>query len=383
MKPRVLHITPSFLPAFGGMENCVLNVALRHAAEWDVHILANYRAQAMHGAAYDVHHFLPFTFPLLDNHPRLGGLFVALQLLAMQRRHRFDLWHAHFTDHFGQIQVEAAMRCRVPCLWAVHEFSCVRNLKAYFDRRRHVTDRLPPNRLIVEVGAGHLAEQIAALSRVRCVHVPRGCNHDLFRDTPPSPDGRRYGFNLIAMARNIPDKRLALSIRLVDHLVKAGHTDVGLTIITHDTRSLAALVDQFGLRERVRLLRSADLQRGARFVIPPLGAIAELKAADCLVSMHRYEASPNVLIEAFAAGLPVLVCDTAEYRQLVTDGQNGFIAKSDDPKDLAEPVLKLMRDAELRRRMADNAEQAGRAFDWEKSARRYAELYREALASRV
>ena len=168
----------------------------------------------------------------------------------------------------------------------------------------------------------------------------------------------------------------------MEFLLKEGHRDIGLTIITHSFGHLEAAVAERGLAGHVRLLRSSDLQAGERFNIPPIGAIAELKAADCLISMGKYEASPNVLIEAFAAGLPVIVCDTAEHRQMVVEGQTGFFVQTEDARELVQAVLKMKNNRELWRRMAASAAEKGREYDWDKTARGYAVLYEDALASR-
>jgi glycosyltransferase involved in cell wall biosynthesis len=105
-------------------------------------------------------------------------------------------------------------------------------------------------------------------------------------------------------------------------------------------------------------------------VIPP-GAMAEVyRDADLLLYPTRYDSFGMVVIEAMAAGLPVIVSDTIA-EGIVADGRNGLVIPGHDPARYAA-ALRRLADPGLRAAMAGaSREDAGR-FSAESAAARYA-----------
>ena len=90
---------------------------------------------------------------------------------------------------------------------------------------------------------------------------------------------------------------------------------------------------------------------------------------------------PNVLVEAMAAGLPVVTTRVSGIPELVEDGVNGLLVDPDDPDALAEALLRVHRDPDRRARLAAAGEATVReSFDGEVLAERMATLFREAVA---
>jgi glycosyltransferase involved in cell wall biosynthesis len=113
---------------------------------------------------------------------------------------------------------------------------------------------------------------------------------------------------------------------------------------------------------------------------------ALLPGFDVLVlsSVPLSEGMPTVLLEAMACGIPVVATDVAAVRELVVDGETGYVVPPQRPAALADAVLRLLGDASLRRRMGD----AGRArfvagFSLEALADRHLRAYELALAHRA
>lgn len=83
--------------------------------------------------------------------------------------------------------------------------------------------------------------------------------------------------------------------------------------------------------EKVKLLLDSDL-----FVFPPIAK----------------EGQPLVLLEAMAAGLPIITTDQGAIRETVVDGENGFIVPAGDAEAIAEKIILLLRDESSRLQMA-------------------------------
>jgi glycosyltransferase involved in cell wall biosynthesis len=78
-----------------------------------------------------------------------------------------------------------------------------------------------------------------------------------------------------------------------------------------------------------------------------------LAECDVLVFPTYYvnEGHPWVIVESMAAGLPVISTDHAAIPETVSDGENGFLVPKKDPEAIAEKVIRLIEDPELRERM--------------------------------
>ena len=82
--------------------------------------------------------------------------------------------------------------------------------------------------------------------------------------------------------------------------------------------------------------------------------------ADAFVFPSRSEGFPNVLLEAMSAGLPAIVTDIGNMREMIaadSDTPCGLICGLRDPEDIAGKIDTLAGDAELRARLGENARQ--------------------------
>jgi glycosyltransferase involved in cell wall biosynthesis len=131
---------------------------------------------------------------------------------------------------------------------------------------------------------------------------------------------------------------------------------------------LAAQVDSqvtaLGLGDRLLHLRGIH---GAASLMPQL---------DAFVLASRYEGAPYAALEAMRAETAVVLTDVVGNRDLVVDGESGLLVSPGDPGALAAAIVRVLGDAELRRRLA----RSGRArlidqFDVRVMATRVAALY--------
>jgi len=78
--------------------------------------------------------------------------------------------------------------------------------------------------------------------------------------------------------------------------------------------------------------------------------------ADIFVHLARSEGTPNVVLEAMAAGLPVVVTPAGEVRRIVRSGENGLLVSFDDVSSVADCLVSLARSTELRQRLGTRAQ---------------------------
>lgn len=132
--------------------------------------------------------------------------------------------------------------------------------------------------------------------------------------------------------------------------------------------ALQALALRLGLEERVTFL-------GQRSDIPLI-----LAALDLFVLPSRHEGMPNAVLEAMAAGLPVVATAVGGTPEVVVDGITGLLVPPHDPLSLANALSRLLDDAELRGRMgAAGRQRVQKDFSQTEMVRKTERLYREVM----
>jgi len=105
-------------------------------------------------------------------------------------------------------------------------------------------------------------------------------------------------------------------------------------------------------------------------------------AADSFVFPSISEGWGLVVLEALAAGLPVVASDIPGYRALLLDGEGALLVPPKDDAALARTLLRLMRNETKRVQMSAFGEQRAQAFAWPKIAARVVDYYEELLNER-
>ena len=104
---------------------------------------------------------------------------------------------------------------------------------------------------------------------------------------------------------------------------------------------------------------------------------------DALVLPSAFEGMPNVVLEAMAAGTPVVASRIAGMTEVVADGETGLLFEPKRPSDLARKVQRLLEEDGLGQQLAENAKKVvGEKFTVEAMTAGYVRLY-EGLLGRT
>ena len=99
------------------------------------------------------------------------------------------------------------------------------------------------------------------------------------------------------------------------------------------------------------------------------------------VLSSRFEGFGLVLVEAMACGLPVVSFDCpAGPDEIITDGYDGLLVPSGDVKVLAQKLMLLMADEELRKRLSQNARQSAQRYEMKLIAGKWVDLFNKLMA---
>ena len=288
-----------------------------------------------------------------------------VELLRLCRRVRPDIVHVH-SSKMGVLGRLAAWLARVPVrILTVHGWSfaaysgLTRSLFLWIERLMR-----PVTTTVVCVAEATREEGLASRT---CDPQRTVVVHNAVDVRSFAPSRRRGAIpEVVGVGRFAYPKdftTLLEAVRLVEapcHVRLAGDGPALPAVATEITRQ--------GLSQRVELL-------GARDDIPEL-----LARSDVFVLSSRSEGFPVSVLEAMAAGLPVVATDVGGVAEAVEDGATGFLVPAADSEALARALERLLVDGELRRRLgAAGRTRALSLFDVPRYRTSYGELYWRAL----
>lgn len=92
-----------------------------------------------------------------------------------------------------------------------------------------------------------------------------------------------------------------------------------------------------------------------------------------------FESFGIILLEAMAAGKPIVASNIAGYRGVLEDGEEGLLVQPEDERRLADALIRLLNDPALSRRMGCQGQATAIGYSWDKVAQQVLGYYRELL----
>lgn len=319
-----------------------------------------------------------------DPEDRLMDGTALRRALAATGRQPHDLIHVQtpFAAHYAGLR--HARRHGLPCVATYHTHfeeylhnyvpavpkGILRGIARTFARRQcNALDA-------VIVPSGAMEETLAEYGVTAPMHrVPTGIPIDRF-GTVRRPAGadfrRRFAIPVdrplaLFVGRAAHEKNIGFLLEALPHALRA--CPQAMLVIAGEGPALPALRRQaaaLGIADSVRFVGYLD-----RFAELP----ACYAAADLFVFSSRTETQGLVLLEAMAAGLPVLAFAALGTREIV-EPQRGAIAAPQDAPSFGAAIASLMNDPQRREHMAEEARTFAAQWTTDACARRLAEVYR-------
>ena len=192
---------------------------------------------------------------------------------------------------------------------------------------------------------------------------------------PPTTGGSRDGTVRFLFLGNLTCRKgaydlLAATVRAREAGLKAEVRLAGSEVQPGDRQTLEQAIADAGCEDQVKVLG---------YIEGPAKDEA-LQTSDCLVLPSYAEGLPMVVLEAMAYGLPVIATRVGAIPEVLTDGQEGFLIEPADVKALADRMLRVAGDPELRRRMGLDARRVAEArFSLDAMVDRIMDIYTDIL----
>jgi glycosyltransferase involved in cell wall biosynthesis len=363
-RPRLLIVIT--LAEVGGAQTCVAQLLPNLVRHFEVTVAAHGPGPLREA----VSNVGARSIELRNVRRRLGprDFLGFLELVRLMLRERPDIVHAH-SSKAGVLARLAATLSRVPVVlftahgWAFKAEEGLRSrLYLYADR---VVARLTTT--VVCVSETERREGLAARTcrRDSTVVIRNGVDTGLFAARAHVSVDRPL---LVSIGRLKEPKDFRTLLRAFA-LLQDVPFDAKIVGDGPDRALLETEIDRLGLRGTVELT-------GERNDVPAI-----LASADCFVLASNSEGLPLSILEAMAAGLPVVASAVGGVHELVTNNVTGFLVPPREPEALAARLAAVLRDPDLRERLgaAARADVSAR-FSIARVQEEHLALYRRMLA---
>lgn len=361
---KILHVYNHFYPCVGGIERYVEDLCLeliKVGHRSDVCCLNTCSGSKEKLRPYEIHKGIGIhRIPYKD----LRYYKVAPHILKVARK--YDLIHIHGLGFFLDLLASTKRLHKKPLILSTHGgiFHTKKIMpakKIYFNLLARRTLSAIEQVIAVSRNDEKLFSQISR----NVVFLPDGIAFKTYSGIKRKP----IKGAMVFIGRLSPNKRTDRLIEMIYELKKRGKK----------YRLYVAGPSIEKEREKLeKMARKGNVSENVKF----LGEITEkekldlLSKAEFFVSASEYEGFGISVLEAMAAGVPVIVNDIAAFRNFVEDGKNGFIVDFAKAKNICG-VLDGIKRYNLRE-ISEKAQKEAKKYDWKALANRIEDIYEKA-----
>ena len=313
---------------------------------------------------------------------RFEGGNISLKIFRDPLKHQVEIVHVH---HYLSVAPLAAMRYskrkKIPLVLTYHgdgqesEGGFIHGMGIRFYNKYLLNKILSTANVIISPSEYYINEsRFLGNYREKIVVIPNGIKPQNF-DVPDSKEEcrKRLGLPLhsnmlLFVGKITPYKGPDVLVRAMPEIIK-NVPDTELVFVgSGELRNrLEELSKELGIWERVRFTGFVEER------LKPL----YYKSTDIFVlpSTMNTEVFPIVLLEASASGRPMVVSDLDTFKCIIEDGYNGLFTKRNDENNLADAIIYLLENEEVRENMGKNARKKVENYSWEKIAEETERVY--------
>jgi glycosyltransferase involved in cell wall biosynthesis len=368
---RILQITNSFYPVIGGQEKVVIETSKKLVEKGhEVTVLtSNYLIEGPYKNFEDLE---GIKIIRLKNTLWLGGYGYVkdLKKWLMKNYGNFDIAHCHgYNRYMAEFSLKF-LKKRIPLIFSPHGF--IHTKKNMFFKKIHDKSF---GRLIKK------ADMCTALTKLDYNFYNKlGVEKNKILDLPNGIDIEKFSKN----DKNIVSQfKKKFGIKK-DFLLYVGriHESKGLQYVVDAIKSLDIQLIIIGtdsgykesLEKKIRML---NLQNKIKFIGPleERYLISAYKSCKAFVLFSEWEGFGIVVIEAMAAGKPVIVSNRGSLPHLVKDGKNGIVVKFKDVKDLKDKIKFILENEKEAKKIAKKGKEFSKDYSWKKIINKLEKIY--------
>jgi len=326
-----------------------------------------------------------------------GNLFSFALMRALRKMPELDLIHLHTAKRVGGIGRRVAMKRRIPYVVSLHgglfdvptaeaqswtapaegAYEWGKLLGWWVGSRRVLDDAAA----IICVGEEERAQTARHYPQKKVVHLPNGVDPERFAKGDGDAFRSLHGiphnaFVVLTVGRIDPQKNQLLLLKVFPQLCRVHSALHGLIIgpVTNEPYhdKLVQEMKGQGIADRITVI--AGLESSSQALVDAY------HAADVFLLPSIHEPFGIVILEAWAAGLPVVASRVGGIPSFVVSGEDALLFEVEDERTLLDAFQTLVRDPDVGARIAHNGRQKARnEYSWDRVTERLVAIYEEAV----
>ena len=363
---KIAILIAGFPPkSIGGAEIATLNIATGLAQRGhEVHVITigDKELKGYNEGDFYTHYIQP---GVASEASLWGAISYAVKAFAQIRRINPDIVHAQrfYREGLAAFLAKVLLKKRY-CIWC-------RGADVYLPWRfKGIASKLFLKR----------ANAVIALTQNMKEKIHEICNRDAFV-IPNGIDLRRFESlyhqdthtlaangerTILFVGRLHPVKGVAYLIEAMPVIIRK-NPKVKLLLVGdgEERQRLESLVAKLGLTEYTTFIGEISNEKVPQYIA----------ASDVFVLPSLSEGLPVVTLEVIACGLPIVATNVGGIPEIVQDGENGFLVEPENSKAIAEKVLMLLGNDELRKQISQNNLEKSKNYSWEAVVDKLEDVY--------
>ena len=206
-------------------------------------------------------------------------------------------------------------------------------------------------------------------SNVKIEVIPDGVNLDTFQ--PVQRDTNPKKVRILSIGRLIPRKGFQFLIQALPHVIENTECEFEIEIVGDGPYQ----VELIKLAENLNVISHIHFSGS----IPYSDLPKKYYDADLFILPSLAEGMPLVVLEAMGTGLPIIASRVQGIEELVAENVNGALFNPGDVDELANCLIRLINDGEMRIEMGNRSTEKVAPFDWKNIADAYLTFYEEII----
>ena len=399
-KLKIALLTSSFLPSIGGAQVGIHNIAIQLKKKGHIPIVVcpnrdkkaldklkwrfNYEIVGFPSIAYYGIRYFPNTVFKIFN-------FIFDNL---QSKYKFDFWHVTMAYPLGIIitkyaekkKIKYLIRCAGEDIQASKKINYGYRLDAKINYL--IKKWLKRSRCMIAISKTVYSEYKKIGIRNENIHyIPNGVDIERFSESPYVEKKIRKKYNIdketfifLSVGRNHPKKNFDFLIKAAKIIKSKNEKKFVIIIVGQGVSNMQKKINNLKLQKNFILLNEISSGKNINKPnIPSNDLISLYKLSNTFAFPSLMETFGIVLVEAMAAGLPIISLDAPGCRDVVRSGKDGILIKKFNPIEFAKAMEKIMNSKKLQNKYSKASLKRARYFSWSNVVNQYIDLYSKEL----